>query len=151
MKEEEAVECLEMHDRFLRDNWKPHPDYRVLEAIRIVTNATEKQIAKRPKLIVKKHGKHTWRKDKNGNVDEWAWESEYCNGVVCEVCYASYCVHCTPNYDDFQDCQERYRICPTCGATAFTRYCNECGQKLDQTEEREDEESADITNQKEMV
>lgn len=53
MKEEEAVECLEMHDRFLRDNWKPHPDYRVLEAIRIATNATEKQIAKKPKLIVK--------------------------------------------------------------------------------------------------
>ena len=151
MKEEEAVECLEMHDRFLRDNWKPHPDYRVLEAIRIAANATEKQIAKRPKLIVKKHGKHTWRKDKNGNVDEWAWESGYCNGVVCEVCYASYCVHCTPNYDDFQDCQERYRICPTCGATAFTRYRNECGQKLDQTEEKEDEGSADITNQKEMV
>ena len=30
--------------------------------------------------------KHNWQKDENGNVDEWAWEAGYHNGVYCVDC-----------------------------------------------------------------
>lgn len=44
--------------------------------------------------------KHDWYKDEDGNIDEWAWESGYHNGVICKRCGESFCVHCTPNYDE---------------------------------------------------
>lgn len=46
MKENEAVRVLEMHNVFLKDNWKPHPDYKVLEAIGIAIPAIKKRIAR---------------------------------------------------------------------------------------------------------
>lgn len=46
MKENEAVRVLEMHNVFLKDNWKPHPDYKVLEAIGIAIPAIKKADSK---------------------------------------------------------------------------------------------------------
>lgn len=48
--------------------------------------------------------KHNWQKDENGNVDEWAWEAGYHNGVYCVDCRKTVCVHCNPDYMELDDC-----------------------------------------------
>lgn len=48
--------------------------------------------------------KHNWQKDENGNVDEWAWEAGYHNGVYCVDCGKTVCVHCNPDYMELDDC-----------------------------------------------
>lgn len=48
MTASEAIEFLRMHFEYLKERWKPHPDYNVLEAIRFAISAIEKQIPKKP-------------------------------------------------------------------------------------------------------
>ena len=48
--------------------------------------------------------KHNWEKDENGNVNEWAWESGFHNGVICMNCGRSVCIHCEPDYLELDDC-----------------------------------------------
>ena len=48
--------------------------------------------------------KHNWKKDENGNVNEWAWESGFHNGVICMNCGRSVCIHCEPDYLELDDC-----------------------------------------------
>lgn len=49
MKASEAIEFLRIHFEYLKERWKPHPDYNVLEAIRFAISAIEKQIPKKPR------------------------------------------------------------------------------------------------------
>lgn len=42
MTEQEAIKEIERHIQFLRENWKPHPDYNVIEALREGLIAIEK-------------------------------------------------------------------------------------------------------------
>ena len=48
MTAKKAIEFLRMHFEYLKERWKPHPDYNVLEAIRFAISALEKQIPKKP-------------------------------------------------------------------------------------------------------
>nr|DAW76132.1 MAG TPA: Rad50 zinc hook motif [Bacteriophage sp.] len=48
MTAKKAIEFLRMHFEYLKERWKPHPDYNVLEAIRFAISAIEKQIPKKP-------------------------------------------------------------------------------------------------------
>ena len=48
MTKQEAIKELERHIQFLRENWKPHPDYKVIETLGMAINALEKQIPKKP-------------------------------------------------------------------------------------------------------
>lgn len=100
----------------------------------------EKQIPKKPKHIHEEYEKHQWEKDENGNVDEWAYTSEFHNGVVCERCHEIKCVHCNPDYDE-EPCIVNKDVCPVCGKTVYRydkeKYCSDCGQALDWTEEGE--------------
>lgn len=75
--------------------------------------------------------KHLWKKDEDGEVDEWAWEHGFHNGVRCEICHKTPCAHCEPDYDEKQDCREHY-ICSECGRVVidFEPYCH-CGAKMD--------------------
>lgn len=50
MKASEAIEFLQMHFEYLKERWKPYPDYNVLEAIRFAISAIEKQIPKKVQL-----------------------------------------------------------------------------------------------------
>lgn len=43
MDEQKATKELERHIQYLRENWKPHPDYNVIEALRVAIYALEKQ------------------------------------------------------------------------------------------------------------
>ncbi len=49
MKASEAIEFLRMHFEYLKERWKPYPDYNVLEAIRFAISALEKQVSKKPR------------------------------------------------------------------------------------------------------
>lgn len=105
----------------------------------VAINALEKQIQKKPKHTYIKHGKHTWKKNENGEIDDFAWDYDYHNGVVCEVCGETVCVHCNPDYMELDDCEEEHWSCSSCGKEVYrnTKYCD-CGQKLDWSEESEE-------------
>lgn len=49
--------------------------------------------------------KHRWRKDENGKVDTWAWDTDNHNGVICDACGESLCVHCDQDYMERDDCE----------------------------------------------
>ena len=104
----------------------------------IIKESLEKQIPKKPKHIHEEYEKHQWQKKKNGEVDDWAWGSGFCNGVVCERCGETICVHCNPNYDD-EPCIVDKDLCPNCGKQVWSyehkNYCSECGQSLKWDEE----------------
>lgn len=106
------------------------------EAAKLAIQALEKQIPKKAERKVIKYGKHKWRKDKNGEIDDFAFGYGYHNGVVCKICGESVCVHCNPDYDKLEDCEDDYYICPTCRDKFYSKrdYCS-CGQKLDWSEE----------------
>ena len=85
--------------------------------------------------------KHLWKKNNDGEVDEWAWECGYCNGPECEICGATFCVHCDKRnieihpdgksrYDE-ENCKPHY-ICSECGRAVKEddKYCT-CGVKFD--------------------
>lgn len=103
------------------------------EARDTAIESMEKQIPKKPKHIHEEYEKHQWKKKENGEVDDWAWGSGFCNGVVCERCGESICVHCNPDYDD-EPCIVDKDVCPTCGNVVYRyenkKYCGECGQAL---------------------
>lgn len=48
MTAKKAIEFLRIHFEYLKERWKPYPDYNVLEAIRFAISAIEKQIPKKP-------------------------------------------------------------------------------------------------------
>lgn len=43
MTESEATKEIERHTQFLRENWKPYPDYDVIEALRMAISAIEER------------------------------------------------------------------------------------------------------------
>lgn len=51
MTPSKAKEFLLIHFEYLKNSWKPHPDYNILEAIRFAISAIEKQISKKPTPI----------------------------------------------------------------------------------------------------
>ena len=106
--------------------------YREIGTLEECRAAVEKQIPKKPKHTYIKHGKHTWKKDKNGEIDNFAWGFDYHNGVVCEVCGKTVCVHCNPNYDELEDCEVNIYNCPSCDKEVCynQKHCD-CDQLLD--------------------
>ncbi len=101
-------------------------------------DALEKQIPKRPAHIHEEHSEHLWQRDKNGNIDLWAFEEGYCNGPVCTRCWHSECVNCNEDWETNPvcDCVVDKDICPVCGSelTWKHKYCKDCGQALDWSE-----------------
>lgn len=108
------------------------------EASELAIQALEKQISKKAEHKVIKYGKHKWRKGENGEIDDFAFDYGYHNGVVCEICEKAVCVHCEPDWEKLDDCEDDYYICPTCGDKFYSKrdYCS-CGQQLDWSDEDE--------------
>lgn len=48
--------------------------------------------------------KHRWILREDGSPDEFAFESGFHNGVICEDCGKSVCVCCHPDYVEMDDC-----------------------------------------------
>lgn len=100
-----------------------------------VLGLLENQIARKPKHYKVIYVDHKWATDKNGEIDEWAWESGFCNGVVCTNCGEQVCVHCNPDYKTKEsECFTYETTCPSCLEKLDTHnkqpYCS-CGQRLD--------------------
>lgn len=104
--------------------------YEAIGTVEELREAREKQFPKKPKHILIHHGKHRWRRQENGEIDESAWEYDYHNGVACEICGKTVCVCCNPEYDQLTDCKEEYWICPNCQQKVHLKHCN-CGQAID--------------------
>lgn len=137
MKESEAIRHLERHHEFLRNAWKPHPDHECLDSICMAIAALRKQVPQKPKHELIKYGRHRWKKNKYGNIDEMAWESGFHSGVICENCGETVCTLCEPDYDSQDnngpdDCYEENWRCPECGKHVYKdTYCSYCGQRID--------------------
>lgn len=88
MTAKKAIDFLRMHFEYLKERWKPYPDYNVLEAIRFAISAIEKQIPKKPDFTEDKefalcpccNGKGLFDKQKYcdncGQKIDWSEESE---------------------------------------------------------------------------
>lgn len=128
MTEQKAIEWQKAFKR----TYKSTPA-EVDEVCDMAISALEKQIPKKPEHIIKKYGKHKWRRKENGEIDDFVWDFGYHCGVACEICGKAVCVCCNPDYDKLEDCEEEYWICPSCGKKMYSKshtYCD-CGQKLD--------------------
>ena len=102
MTEQEAIRKLNMLDEAL--NFQRADADESSCALQMAIKALEKQVAKKPRYQKIEYGKHKWKRKENGEIDDFAWDHAYCNGVVCEVCGLTQCVHCNPDYDDLEDC-----------------------------------------------
>lgn len=100
--------------------------------------ALENQIPKKPIHIHEEHSEHLWRRNKNGEIDLWAFAAGYCNGPVCVRCYHVECEHCNDDWetDPTEPCVIDKDICSVCGSELNSKhkYCHECGQALDWSE-----------------
>lgn len=78
---------------------------------------------------------HSWEKDDDGNVDEWAWEYDYHNGVACENCCTSICVSCEDYTECDTECSNTWNECPHCRKHLFDwidmKYCMYCGGEVE--------------------
>lgn len=90
-----------------------------------------------------KHGrwvkskKHSWRKDKDGELDVYSYFGGMCNGIECKICGDHICVHCFHNWEELakeEDCREHYE-CSCCGAPLEaddkTPFCSQCGARME--------------------
>lgn len=133
MKPEEAIEVLTSPDTHFGtykcngEEWK-----KLKPAIELAVSALKKQIPEKPQHVHIKHGKHSWRKNENGEVDDFAFEYGNHNGVVCDVCGECVCVCCNPNYDEAEDCEDEYWLCPDCGERiGYKSKICDCGKYID--------------------
>ena len=95
----------------------------------------DKQIARKPNRRKVTNSSHKWATNEDGEIDEWAWESRFCNGVVCTNCGEQVCVYCNPDYKTKEsECVTYETTCPLCSEKLDTHskqpYCS-CGQRLD--------------------
>ena len=98
---------------------------------------------KKKDLMEVKHGRwvavneHMWHKDRYGEIDEFAWESDFHNGPVCELCYSSPCIHCKPDWENSKCDVTSYKCSEcNCHVKKESAYCPDCGARMDG--ERED-------------
>lgn len=105
------------------------------DELEVVEKAINKQIPKKPINIHEEYAEHDWKRDKNGEIDTFAWGAGYCNGPVCARCWHSECEHCNPEWetDPTEPCVIDEDICPICGVELNRKhqYCHDCGQALD--------------------
>ncbi len=100
-----------------------------------VKSTVLKQIPQKPIHIHEVYEEHDWQRDKNGEIDTWAYEYGYCNGPICTRCFRSECVHCNPEWetDPTEYCIVDEDRCPTCNNTIAVvgKFCIHCGQALE--------------------
>lgn len=90
-----------------------------------------KESPKIPIHFEERHNYHTWKKEEDGEIDEFAFMGEICNGPVCEVCGYSFCKHCNPDGYKDTNCVRSWYGCPYCGEkVSYGRKRCDCGQVL---------------------
>lgn len=92
----------------------------------------KEQEPKPPIHVHQEYPEHDWETYENGEVDDFAWWHEYCNGPMCKRCYYSFCIHCEPNGWHKEPCIVDFFKCPNCGEkiNKNTKFCDNCGQAV---------------------
>ena len=92
----------------------------------------KKQIPKEPNHFHREYSEHNWRKNEDGEPDEWAWMFDIHNGPVCERCGYSFCEECKPHGWTARKCVLDAYMCPNCRRKLdkFQKFCDECGQAV---------------------
>ena len=87
---------------------------------------------KEPVHFHQEYPEHDWKTNEKGEVDDFAWGQEYCNGPMCKRCYYAFCIHCEPNGWDKKPCIVDFFKCPDCGEriSKNTKFCDNCGQAV---------------------
>lgn len=103
-----------------------------VEAGRTAIKILEKEIPQKPIFHEERHEQHSWVRNEDGEIDEFAMEYEYHNGPVCEFCGYFFCIHCTPDGYNDTDCVVSWHTCPICEkrVSENDKRC-QCGQMLD--------------------
>lgn len=88
-----------------------------------------------PKPLVHKHkeyAEHKWIRKENGEIDDFAMESGFHNGPVCERCGYSFCIHCEQDGYDKEPCIIDEYYCPNCNHSLYkkSKFCSNCGQAI---------------------
>ena len=119
-----------------QDDWREwHSDSEVQTTAQAALDLLKAQEPKVPIHIHEEYPEHDWEKDKNGKVDEFAFDYGYHNGPMCKRCGYSFCMHCKPNGWNEKPCVIDYYQCPKCGTHIIkddrkTLYCERCGQVM---------------------
>lgn len=90
----------------------------------------EKELLNHGKWVVTK--RHKFMLNKSGNIDTFAWDFGYHNGVICEFCDDSICVNCEPDYETQETCKPHY-VCIKCGNVSKSgneKFCSNCGSNM---------------------
>lgn len=92
----------------------------------------KEQEAKPPVNIHEEYPEHDWERDKNGDIDYFAYEGDYHNGPACMRCNYAFCIHCDPDGWNKEPCIIDEYKCPKCGKyiTKRTKFCSDCGQAM---------------------
>ena len=115
MTENYAKIKIERHIQFLRENWKPYPDYNVIEALRVAIRVLEEIQQYRAIDTIEefKALKEKNEPKKQGNIDDFERHLKLSKaGFLC----------CSRTNKDI-----RYPLISLCDL----EYCPRCGQKLD--------------------
>ena len=85
------------------------------------------------KHIKKTYKRHSWKKNSDGTIDNFAYSCGFCNGPICKRCYFSFCEHCdSSGWNDSPCVVEKYE-CPKCHNLLWghDNFCSNCGEKLE--------------------
>ena len=125
---------VDVHPVVSPENWDIYAtlcDY--IDQIREeVGTLLKEQEAKQPIYIHEEFQEHDWYRNKNGKIDEFAFDAGYHNGPSCKRCCYSFCIHCDPNGWNKKPCViDEYR-CPRCKKYIIKgiRFCSYCGQAV---------------------
>ena len=92
----------------------------------------KEQEAKPPVHIHEEYPEHDWERNKNGDIDNFAYEGDYHNGPACTRCHYAFCIHCDPDGWNKEPCIIDEYKCPKCGRYIIrrTKFCSDCGQAV---------------------
>jgi hypothetical protein len=137
---EKVIEGLQ---KIIADDWIwKHADYYA-SLISDALDILKEQEAKPPVHIHEEYPEHDWYRDKNGDIDDYAYDGDYHNGPMCKRCHYGFCIHCDPDGWNKKPCIIDKYECPKCGSYIFkrTKFCSNCGQEVKWDETVQDTET----------
>lgn len=92
----------------------------------------KEQEAEPPVHIHEEYPEHDWVRDKNGDIDDFAYDGDYHNGPMCKRCHYAFCIYCKPDGWNKEPCIIDEYKCPKCGRYIIerTKFCSNCGQAV---------------------
>lgn len=109
-----------------------HPGECMHQLARDTLSLLKEQEAVPPKHIHEEYPAHDWERNADGEIDTFAFDTDYHNGPVCKRCGYSFCVYCDPDGYEKKPCIiDKYK-CPSCDVMIYKgqKYCRNCGKAV---------------------